>query len=70
MAGDIDLTMECYIPGEWKERKIFSLLGAEKMKEIGRSIGDIHKVKAGETMAEYMIIRKKKAKRFLRDSFP
>ncbi len=62
IAGDIDLTMECYVPGEWKERKIFTLLGPEKMKEIGRSMSHIHKVKSSETMAEYMIIRKEKGK--------
>jgi hypothetical protein len=62
IAGDIDLAMECYVPGEWKERKIFTLLGTEKMKEIGRSMGHIHKVKSSETMAEYMIIRKEKGK--------
>jgi len=62
MAGDIDLAMECYVPGEWRDRKIFTLLGKEKMKEIGRSMGDIHKVKAGETRAEYMIIRKERGK--------
>jgi hypothetical protein len=62
IAGDIDLTMECYVPGEWKERKIFTLFGREKMKEIGRSMGNIHKVKTGETTAEYMIIKKKDGK--------
>ena len=64
MAGDIDLALECYVPGEWKDRKIFTLLGTEKMKEIGKSIGNIHKVKAGETAAEYMIIKKKNGKEF------
>lgn len=62
MAGDIDLAMECYVPGEWKDRKIFTLLGTEKMKEIGKSMGNILKVKASETMAEYMIIKKKNGK--------
>jgi hypothetical protein len=62
IAGDIDLAMECYVPGEWKDRKIFALLGKEKMKEIGKSMGNIHKVKRGETRAEYMIIRKERGK--------
>ena len=64
IAGDIDLAMECYVPGEWKDRKIFTLLGKEKMKEIGRSMGNIHEVKASETMAEYMIIRKESGKEY------
>jgi hypothetical protein len=64
IAGDLDLAMECYVPGEWKDRKIFTLLGKEKMKEIGKSLGKIHKVKVGETRAEYMIIKKKNGKEF------
>ena len=64
IAGDIDLALECYVPGEWKDRKIFTLLGKEKMKEIGRSMGNIHEVKASETMAEYMIIRKESGKEY------
>lgn len=61
-AGDIDLAMECYVPGRKGHGKVFDALGREQMKEIGKSMGDIHKVKASETMAEYMIIRKEKGK--------
>ena len=61
-AGDIDLAMECYVPGRRGHGKVFDALGREKMKEIGKSMGNIHKVKAGETMAEYMIIREKEGK--------
>jgi hypothetical protein len=34
------------------------------MKEIAKSMGNIHKVKAGETMAEYMVIRKENGKEY------
>jgi len=62
IAGDIDLALECYVPGQWQHKKVFTLLGKEKLKEIGRELGNIHKVKVGETRAEYMIIRKEKGK--------
>jgi hypothetical protein len=58
IEGNLDLAAECYVPGRIGHRRAFEHLGREKMKEIGRSMGDIHKVKSGETMAEYMIIRK------------
>ena len=55
--------MECYVPGRKEDmERYLMLLGREKMKEIGKSMGNIHKVKASETMAEYMIIRKEKGK--------
>jgi tetratricopeptide (TPR) repeat protein len=57
IEGNLDLATECYVPGRTGHRKTFEHLGLEKMKEIGRSMGDIRKVKSGETMAEYMIIR-------------
>jgi hypothetical protein len=62
IAGDIDLAMECYMPGRKGHGKVIDALGREKMKEIGKLMGNIHKVKASETMAEYMIIRKEKGK--------
>jgi hypothetical protein len=34
------------------------------MKEIWNSLGNVHKVTAGETMAEYMIIRRENGKEF------
>jgi hypothetical protein len=64
IAGDVDLAMECYVPGRRRHGKVYDALGKEKMKEIGRSMGDIHKVKAGQTMAEYMIIRKENRKEY------
>jgi hypothetical protein len=66
-AGDIDLAMECYIPRRSEHREVFKALGRDKMKEIARSMGKIHKVKAGETTAEYMIIRKENGKEFSYD---
>jgi hypothetical protein len=62
IAGDIDLAMECYMPGRKGHGRVFDALGREKMKEIVKLMGNIHKVKASETMAEYMIIRKEKGK--------
>ena len=62
--GNLDLAMECYVPGRKGHGKIFDALGKEKMKEIGKSMGDILKVKVGETMAEYMIIRKENGKEY------
>ncbi len=61
-AGNIDTVMECYVPGIWKERKIFTLLGKEKMKEIGKDLRDIEKISAGDKEAEYHILRKQKGK--------
>jgi hypothetical protein len=63
-AGDIDLAMECYVSGRRGHGKIFGVLGRDKMKEIAKSMGNIHKVKAGETMAEYMVIRKENGKEY------
>jgi tetratricopeptide (TPR) repeat protein len=60
IEGNLELAMECYLPGRIGPRKVFEHLGREKMKEIGKSMGDIHKVESGEAMAEYMIIRKEK----------
>jgi tetratricopeptide (TPR) repeat protein len=59
-AGDIDTVMECYVQGIWKEREIFTLLGKEKMKEIGKDLRDIEKISAGDREAEYHILRKQK----------
>lgn len=64
IEGDMDLAMDCYVPGRRGLRKVFDALSRKKMKEIEKSMGNIHKVKAGETMAEYMIIRKKNGKEF------
>ena len=63
-AGDIDTVMECYVQGTWKEREIFTLLGKEKMKEIGKDLRDIEKISAGDKEAEYHILRKEKGKEY------
>jgi hypothetical protein len=60
IAGDIDLTLECYVPGQWQHKKVFTLLGNEKVKELGREMGEIKKIAAGENRAKYMIKRKQK----------
>ncbi len=64
IQGDIDLAMECYIPGRRKHRKVFEAMGRDKMKEIEESMINLHKVKASETTAEYAIIRRKDGKEF------
>jgi len=64
IEGNIDVVAECYVPGRRGHGKAFEALGREKMKEIGRSMGNIRKVKAGETMAEYMTIRKESGKEY------
>ncbi len=63
-AGDIDTVMECYVPGIWKEREIFTLLGKEKMKEIGKDLRDIEKISAGDKEAEYHILKKRQGKEY------
>ncbi len=64
IEGNIDIVAECYVPGRGGHRQAFDALGREKMKEIGKSLGKIHKVKVGERRAEYMIIKKKNGKEF------
>ena len=60
IAGDIDLALECYVPGQWQHKKILTVLGNEKVKGLGREMGKIEKITASETRAEYMIKRKQK----------
>jgi hypothetical protein len=57
IAGNIDIVAECYVPGEWKNRKAFAFLGKEKMKEIGERMGNIGKIIATEQEAKYRIRR-------------
>ncbi len=64
IAGDMDTVMECYAPGRRKHKKVFEVLGKEKLKEIGGEIGKLEKVSAGKNEAEYMIIRKENDKEF------
>jgi hypothetical protein len=64
IAGDVNLAMECYLPGRWQHRKVFTLLGKEKMREIGKRTGRIQRISAGEKEAEYEIIRKENGKEY------
>jgi len=57
IEGNIDVVADCYVPGQWKNRKTFALLGKEKMKEIGGKMGDIGKIIASEQEAKYRIRR-------------
>jgi len=63
-AGDVGTVMECYVPGIWKERELFKLLGKERMKEIGKDLGNIEKISAGRNEAEYHILRKEEGKEY------
>lgn len=62
LEGDIETVMACYVPGKWKERQIFSVLGKEKMREIGKGMGDIQKITGAENEAKYRIRRMEEGK--------
>jgi hypothetical protein len=62
IEGNIDVVTECYVPGEWKNRKAFTFLGKEKMKEIGEKMGNIGKIIASEQEAKYRIRRMEEGK--------
>jgi hypothetical protein len=62
IAGDIATMAECYAPGAGVHKRLFKSLDKEKMREIGKSIGDISRVKGSGTVAEYMLLRKEKEK--------
>jgi hypothetical protein len=62
IGGNVDLAMECYTPGERRHKKIFSALGKEKMKEIGRNMGNIGKITGNEKEAKYRIRRMEEGK--------
>lgn len=64
IAGNIDLAMECYLPGRWQHKKVFTLLGKDKMREIGKRMGRIQRISAGETEAEYEIIKKENGEEY------
>lgn len=56
--GDIDTVKECYVPGEWKFKKTFELIGEEKMKEIAKDMGDIKRLRGDDQEVKYRIRRK------------
>ena len=57
IAGDIDLAMECHLPGERRYRELYTALGKEEMKKIAEDMRPIEKVTASETSAKYRIKR-------------
>jgi len=57
IAGDIDLAMECHLPGERQYREVYTALGKEEMKKIAEDMRPIEKVTASETSAKYRIKR-------------
>jgi hypothetical protein len=58
IAGDLELAMECHLPGERTYRELFSKLGKEKMRNIAEDMGPIEKITKNETSAKYRIKRK------------
>jgi hypothetical protein len=55
--GDMETAMECYLPGQRKHRQVFNALGAEKMRELGETMGEIEKIRVAENEAKYRIKR-------------
>lgn len=53
IEGDIDTAMECYVPGRWKHKKIYTALGKEKLKEIAGRMGEIQRITGNEQSAKY-----------------
>lgn len=60
IAGDLELVMECHLPGERTYGELFSKLGKEKMRKIAEDMGPIEKIAKNETSAQYRIKRKNK----------
>lgn len=60
MQGNLDEAMECYAPGRTRHKQTYEALGKEKMKEIGKDMGEIIRVSGDERMAVYETIRKEK----------
>ncbi len=58
IEGDIDTIMESYVPGIWKERKIFTLMGKEKLKKMAEKMGDIERITGNDKRAKYRIKQK------------
>jgi hypothetical protein len=57
IAGDLDLAMECHIPGNNKYRGIFSVLGKDEMKKMAKKMNPIGKITLDEMRAKYRITR-------------
>lgn len=58
MEGDIELAMECHVPGDKKYREIFSVLGKDKMKKMAEELNPIEKIISDTRSTKYRIKRK------------
>jgi hypothetical protein len=56
-TGDIDTVMECYVPGTSMERRVFSLMNKDQLRQMSEEMGDIERVTGNEKRAEYRIKR-------------
>ena len=57
IEGNMDLAMECHIPGHNKYREIFSVLGKDEMKKMAIKMKPIGKITFDEMRAKYRITR-------------
>jgi len=57
MTGDIELALECHVPGDTRYREIFKAMGAERLKEMGAEMNPIEKITQGNRRAKYLITR-------------
>lgn len=65
MQGNLEEAMECFAPGEGTiHKQTYAALGKDKMKEIGKDMGDVIRVSGDEQMAVYQIIRKEKGQNY------
>ncbi|MBI3755075.1 MAG: hypothetical protein HY265_02800 [Deltaproteobacteria bacterium] len=65
MQGNLEEAMECFAPGEGTiHKQTYAALGKDKMKEIGKDMGDIIRVRGDERMAVYQILRKEKGQNY------
>ena len=60
MAGDLDLALECHIPGDHKYGKIFKALGKDKLKKMAEQMNPIGKITLDPMRAKYRITRNEK----------
>jgi hypothetical protein len=60
MAGDLDLALECHVFNDTKYKKIFELMGKEKLKKMAEKMNPIGKITMNDMRAKYRIRRNEK----------
>ena len=60
--GDLNLAIECHVPGDTKYREIYTALGKEKMKELAQKMRPIEQITADQQTAKYRIRREQQGK--------